>query len=215
MLYTIVKMLTLGLARFLFRLKSRGAENVPRTGPVLVVTNHSSVLDPPIMGAVTPRPLSFMAKAELFRIPLFGRIIRALNARPVRRGVSDPPALRAALRVLEGGGVLLVFPEATRGPEGVLREGRPGAGMLALLSGAPVVAAYIMGAGRAWPKGRMLPRPARVRVHFGKPMQFEREAGSDRKGQYAAASREMMAAIAALKDAALEDRSKMKKEEPV
>ena len=215
MLYTIAKLLTLVLARFLFRLKSRGAENVPRTGPVLIVTNHSSVLDPPIVGAVTPRPLSFMAKAELFRIPLFGRIIRALNARPVRRGVSDPPALRAALRVLEGGGALLVFPEATRGPEGVLREGRPGAGMLALLSGAPVVAAYITGAGRAWPKGRMLPRPARVRVHFGKPMQFEREAGSDRKGQYAAASREMMAAIAALKEAGEEERTKMKKEEPV
>lgn len=215
MLYTIAKLLTLVLARFLFRLKSRGAENVPRTGPVLIVTNHSSVLDPPIVGAVTPRPLSFMAKAELFRIPLFGRIIRALNARPVRRGVSDPPALRAALRVLERGGALLVFPEATRGPEGVLREGRPGAGMLALLSGAPVVAAYITGAGRAWPKGRMLPRPARVRVHFGKPMQFEREAGSDRKGQYAAASREMMAAIAALKEAGEEERTKMKKEEPV
>ena len=90
MLYTIAKLLTLMLARFLFRLKSRGAENVPRTGPVLIVTNHSSVLDPPIVGAVTPRPLSFMAKAELFRIPLFGRFIRALNARPVRRGVSDP-----------------------------------------------------------------------------------------------------------------------------
>ena len=123
--------------------------------------------------------------------------------------------MRAALRALEGGGALLVFPEATRGPEGVLREGRPGAGLLALLSGAPVVAAYITGAGRAWPKGRMLPRPARVRVHFGKPMQFEREPGSDRKVQYAAASHEMMAAIAALKEAGEEERTKMKKEEPV
>src|SRR2546425_985799 len=94
-------------------------------------------------------------------------------------------------------------------------EDRAGAGMLALLSGTPVVAAYIMGTGRAWPKGRMLPRPGRVRVHFGKPMQFEREAGSDRKGQYAAVSREMMAAIAALKEAAEEDRSNMQKEEPV
>jgi 1-acyl-sn-glycerol-3-phosphate acyltransferase len=200
MLYTILKPLTAVLFRLLFGLEGRGAENVPKTGPVLLVTNHSSVLDPPAVGAVAPRPLYFLAKAELFRIPLFGRLIRALHARPIRRGAADPSALRMALRVLEGGGALLVFPEATRQPEGRLAEGRPGAGMLALLSGAPVVPAYVSGTGRAWPRGRRLPRPAKVRVHFGKPMHFAWCPEREHREQYRAASHGMMAAIASLKD---------------
>ncbi len=214
MLYAILKLLTRWLARLCFRIEARGAEHLPWTGPLLVVTNHSSLLDPPLVGAVTPRPLHYMAKAELFRIPLFGRLIRAVNARPVRRGGSDPAALREALRILEAGGALLVFPEATRGPEGVLREARPGAGMLAVLSGAPVVPVYISGTGRAWPRGRMFPRPAKVRVHFGKPLHFEGDSRRDRKAQYVAASRGMMAAIATLKEDIREGRSKFMKEEP-
>ncbi len=202
MLYAILKLATALLCRLLFRLEGRGTANVPKTGPVLVVTNHSSLLDPPAVGAVVPRQLYFLAKAELFGIPLFGRLIRALHARPVRRGAADPSALRIALRVLEGGGALLVFPEATRQPEGRLAEGRPGAGMLALLSGAPVVPAYVSGTGRAWPKGRMFPRPAKVRVHFGKPMHFDWRPERDRKEQYAAVSHGMMAAIATLKEEA-------------
>ncbi len=214
MLYAILKALTRWLARLCFRIEARGAEHMPRTGPVLVVTNHSSLLDPPLVGAMTPRPLHYMAKAELFRIPLFGRLLQALNARPVRRGAADPKALREALRILEGGGGLLVFPEATRGPEGMLREARPGAGMLAVLSGAPVVPGYISGTGRAWPRGRMFPRPAKVRVHFGQPLRFESGSGRDRKVQYVAASRAMMTAIATLKDDVREGRSKFMKEEP-
>jgi 1-acyl-sn-glycerol-3-phosphate acyltransferase len=202
MLYAVVRLAALLACRLLFRVEGRGTENVPKTGPVMVVTNHSSVLDPPVVGAIAPRPLHYLAKAELFRIPLFGRFIHALHARPIRRGAADPSALRAALRVLEAGGALLVFPEATRQPEGRLGEARPGAGMLAVLSGAPVVPAYVSGTGRAWPRGRRLPRPARVRVHFGKPIHFDRRAERDRKAQYAAASRGMMAAIAALKEEA-------------
>src|SRR5439155_125839 len=83
--------------------------------------------------------------AELFTIPGFGRLIRALNARPVRREGADAGALRAALRVLEGGGAVLVFPEGTRGDEGVLREAKPGAALLAVLSGASVVPVFVRG----------------------------------------------------------------------
>jgi 1-acyl-sn-glycerol-3-phosphate acyltransferase len=202
MLYAIVKVLAALVARLCFRIETRGTEHVPRTGPALVVSNHVSLLDPPLIGAMTPRNLHFMAKAELFRLPLFGRLIRALNAHPVRRGTSDPSALREALRILETGNALLVFPEATRGAEGHLREGRPGAGMLAVMSGAPVVPAYLSGTGRAWPRGRAFPRPAKVRVHFGTPLRFQAVGRSDRKQQYAAASRDMMTAIAALKEEA-------------
>jgi len=181
MLYAIMKFLAVVVMRVLFRLRRWGIEHVPRTGSLLLVSNHSSFLDPPIVGGSTPRPVSFMAKEELFRIPLFGGLIRRLNARPVRRDGGDPAALRTALRVLEDGGALLVFPEGTRGPEGELRQGKAGAGMLAVLSGATVVPVYISGSGRAWPRGRRLPRPVRVTVWFGEPMSFARQSGGSRK----------------------------------
>lgn len=202
MLYAVLRLLALLLARLLFRVEVRGVEHVPRTGAAMIVANHSSVLDPPIVGAAAPRPLHFMAKAELFSIPLLGRLIRAVNARPVRREGADARALREALRILESGHALLVFPEGTRGPEGALREGKAGAGMLALLSGARVVPAFVEGTGRALPRGRAIPRPVRVRVSFGPPLVFAKVEGPHRKERYLEASREMMAAIARLKHAA-------------
>jgi len=198
-LYTILRLLALGLARLLFRIEARGIGHVPRSGPALIAANHSSVLDPPIVAAAAPRPLHFLAKAELFSIPLFGRLIFALNARPVRRDGTDPGALRTALRVLEAGQVLLIFPEGTRGEEGTLREGKPGAGMLAVLSKAPVVPAYIEGTGRALPRGRWFPRFEKIRVRFGPPLSFAGAEGPGRKERYREASRQMMAAIASLK----------------
>src|SRR5262249_60035432 len=119
--------------------------------------NRAGGRAPPFVGGVAPRQLSFLAKAELFDVPGLGRLIRALNARPVRREGADAGALRAALRVLEGGSALLVFPEGTRGPEGTLREPKPGAALLAVLSGAPVVPVFVRGSGRACPRGRSLP----------------------------------------------------------
>ncbi len=178
MLYTVLKLCAVAVMRLLFRLRRHGYERVPPTGPVLIVSNHSSFLDPPLVGGSTPRPVSFMAKAELFRIPLFGGLIRRLNARPVRREGGDPSAL----------------------PEGELRQGKAGAGMLAVLSGAPVVPVYINGSGRAWPRGRKLPRPARVTVWFGEPISFAKQEGGSRKESYEAASQAMMAAIARLKE---------------
>ena len=199
-LYAILKVPSVAIARTMFRLEARDRENVPAAGPVLLVSNHSSVLDPPLIGSATDRQLSFLAKAELFDLPLFGGLIRRLNARPIRREGADPSALRTAMRVLEDGGALLIFPEGTRGDEGIIRSAKTGAGMLAVLSGAAVVPVYIQGSGRAWPRGHKLPRPAKVTVTFGKALRFEAERGADRKRQYEIASREMMEAITRLKD---------------
>jgi len=203
MLYAICKPIAVLIMRLLFRLEARGTEHVPAQGPLLIVANHSSVLDPPLVGGMTPRRLTFLAKAELFRIPGFGWLIRRLGAQPLRRDGADPSALRTAQRVLQGGGALLVFPEGTRGEEGVLREAKSGAALLAMQTGVPVVPVYVRGSGRAWPRGRRLPRPAKVVVTFGAPLTFERAAGADRKAQYEAASRRMMAAIAQIKDDAV------------
>ena len=201
MLYDVLRLIVVALMRLYFRLEARGVEHVPASGALLLVANHSSLLDPPFIGGACRRKLCFLAKAELFRVPGFGRLIRAVNARPVRREGSDPRALKDALRVLEAGEALLVFPEGTRGPEGALREGKPGAGMLAVMSGAAVVPVYISGTGRALPRGRVLPRPAKVRVSFGPPLTFKAPKGEARKEHYRAATAEMMRAIAQLRDA--------------
>jgi 1-acyl-sn-glycerol-3-phosphate acyltransferase len=200
MLYSFLKPIAVALMRLLFRVEGRGTEHVPAEGPVLIVANHSSVLDPPLVGGMCPRQLTFLAKAELFRIPGFGGLIHRLGARPLRREGADPSALRTARRVLAEGKALLVFPEGTRGEEGRLREAKPGAALLAVQSGATVVPVYVSGSGRAWPRGRRLPRPAKVVVTFGAPLRFQRATGADRKAQYEAASRQMMAAIAELRD---------------
>jgi len=198
--YSACRAVALAIMRALWRVEGRGMHHVPASGPVLLIANHSSVLDPPFVGGVAPRQLTFLAKAELFSVPGFGRLIHALNARPVRREGADASALRVALRVLERRGALLVFPEGTRGEEGTLRAPKPGAALLAVLSGAPVVPVYVRGSGRAWPRGRRLPRPAKVVVTFGPPLRFERPAGADKKEYYDSVSRDMMAAIARLQN---------------
>jgi len=198
MLYAVLKPLVLLVMRLLFRLEARNRHHVPERGPVLLVANHASVLDPPLVGSVVRRPVSFLAKAELFRVPVFGSVLRRLNARPVRREGADAGALREALRTLRDGRVVLVFPEGTRGEEGTVRPFKTGAGMLAVLSEAEVVPVVIRGSGRAWPRGRAFPRPAKVTATFGPPLRFTRRDDEDRKDQYERATQAMMQALTRL-----------------
>jgi 1-acyl-sn-glycerol-3-phosphate acyltransferase len=199
-LYTILKPLAVALMRWWLGLRVTGTEHVPPTGPALIVSNHQSILDPPLVGGATPRQIFFLAKAELFRIPLFGQLIRALHARPVRREGSDPRALKTAARLLEEGRALLVFPEGTRSVDGRLGEAKPGVGMLAIMSGAPVVPTYISGTLEALPKGAVRPRRSQVSVRFGPALHFKAQTGEGRKDRYRDAAREMMRAIAQLKE---------------
>jgi 1-acyl-sn-glycerol-3-phosphate acyltransferase len=202
MLYPTIKFLATVLMKILFRVERHGIEHVPRTGPLLIIANHSSFLDPPLVGAMAPRQLTFLAKAELFRVPFLGWLITRLGAYPVNREGADMAAFRTTQRALTEGRAVLIFPEGTRGDEGELRPAKPGAALLAVQSGVPVVPVYVRGSGRAWPRGRRLPQPAKVVVTFGPPLRFQRAVGPQRKAQYETASREMMAAIGALKDRA-------------
>jgi 1-acyl-sn-glycerol-3-phosphate acyltransferase len=197
-LYGILKPIAVALMRGGFRLRVSGREHVPATGPAILVSNHVSVLDPPFIGGAAPRELYFLAKEELFAVPLFGRFIHALNARPVRRDGADGRALKSALKLLGENRAILLFPEGTRGVEGRLGEGKPGAGMLAVLSGAPVVPVCVSGTARALPPGRALPRLARVSVAFGPPLVFKAVGDERRKERYREATEEMMRAIAQL-----------------
>jgi 1-acyl-sn-glycerol-3-phosphate acyltransferase len=203
-LYAVLKPVVATIGRVWFRLSVVGTELLPRDGPVLLASNHLSVLDPPLIGCMLSRELDYMAKTELFRIPGLGWLIRRLNAHPVDRSGSDSAALRLALRLLGDGRAVLVFPEGTRGAEGQLGTAHAGAGMLAALSGAPVLPVYIQGTGRALPRGAVVPRPVRVTVKYGAPIRFTRERGRTR---YQEVSEEIMAAIGRLKAEAERERS--------
>ena len=124
MLYAVLKPIVRAVGRVWLRLSAVGTERVPRDGALLLASNHSSLLDPPLIGCVLPRELDYLAKTELFRIPGFGALIRRLNAHPVDRSGSDSAALRLALRLLGDGRAVLVFPEGTRGAEGRLQAPR-------------------------------------------------------------------------------------------
>jgi 1-acyl-sn-glycerol-3-phosphate acyltransferase len=176
------------------RLEVRGERNIPPQGPVLVVCNHISQIDPMVLGiAARPRRSHYMAKAELFRIPLVARMIHRLGAFPVERGGADRRALRTAREVLRRGDVLLMFPEGTRYTDGRLRPGLPGAGSLGLEPGVTVVPAAI------WGSHRLL---RRVRVVFGAPLDLSDVAQGPRSVRSRTAADRMMAAIAALIPAA-------------
>ncbi len=172
------------------RLRVTGRENIPAEGSVLVVSNHVSELDPPTLGVSgLPRRTYYMAKQELFGIPVLGRMVYRLGAFPVDRGGADRRAMRLAREVLRRGDLLLMFPEGTRHPDGRLRPGLPGAGSLGLEPGVTVVPAAIWGTQR-W--------IGPARVAFGPPIDLSDLEQGGRSLRSQAAVERMMAGVAAL-----------------
>jgi 1-acyl-sn-glycerol-3-phosphate acyltransferase len=171
-LYRVGWVLVRGLARLMFRLEVHGEQNVPLEGALIVASNHLSLLDPPLIGCACPRELRYVAKAELFRVPMLGRLISRLGAFPVERGTADVGAIRTALQHLKAGHAVLIFIEGTRGTGEYLLPPTPGATLLARQSGAPVLPTAIIGTHRAMPKGAKLPRLVKVQVAFGKPITY-------------------------------------------
>lgn len=144
-LYNIGKILCTGILKPLYRTKVIGAENIPSTGGVMICSNHIDNLDPPIVGISSPRPIHFMAKEELFQLPVLKKLLPTINAFPVKRGMSDKQALRTALQILKEGKVLGLFPEGTRSKTGELGKGLAGAGFFALRTEADVIPCAIIG----------------------------------------------------------------------
>jgi 1-acyl-sn-glycerol-3-phosphate acyltransferase len=144
-----------------------GKENVPRNGPLIVVSNHLSMVDPPLLSASIPRRIVFMSKEELFRS--WGRVfVRAFGAFPVHRGTLDREAIRQAMRVLNNGQVLGIFPEGGRNKSHALEKAELGAALIALRSGAPILPVGISGTENV--KGpRMIFRQPRITVTIGQP----------------------------------------------
>jgi len=153
-----------------FDLKVYNPHFVPRHGGALIVSNHQSNLDPVLLAAKLVRPMSFLAKSELFENRFFGWMIRNLNAFPVRQGEGDVGAVKETIRRLQEGHLLNVFPEGTRTPDGEIHEMQAGVGLIIRRAGVPVVPAVIDGSFKAWPRGSKLWRRQKIRVQYGPAM---------------------------------------------
>src|SRR5262247_1376716 len=185
MLFSIIKLIARPLFRVLFSVEHHGVENVPEEGAVIIAGNHPSYLDPLLVGLPIRRTIRFMAWDALFKVPLLGQVIKAVGAFPVdiRKGRGEA-AYREALRVLESGEALGVFPEGQRSDQAAMGDLRAGVARLAIETGAPIVPVTIGGAMRAWPKWKLLPRPAKVVVRYHEPIRLsgkERAANRDNR----------------------------------
>jgi len=161
MLYSTLRYVIRFLFSIFFRYRVIGSENIPKTGPAIICSNHISNLDPPLLGVSMNRVIHFMAKEELFRIPIFRNIIQFLHAFPVNRSGGGRQALKKGLELLKEGKVLGIFPEGTRSKTGKLGKGRIGAALLASKVGVPLIPTAIIGQYRLF-------RP--ICVVFGKPI---------------------------------------------
>ena len=188
-----------------FRWRIFGAEHVPQKGGVILASNHASFLDPPLVGSALPRDINYLARESLFRFPGIGALLRSWNAVPVDRDGGGAKGLKIILnRLLDGNGIIL-FPEGTRTLDGKLQPARSGIGLTVIKSTAPVVPVRVFGTFEAYGKNHKFPRPHRVIVKYGQPMNFEKlraEAQTCDKARlkeiYQQVADEIMAAIAKL-----------------
>lgn len=199
MLYAISHALVKFLGRLLFRLRIVGAENLPRTGPVLIAPNHVSYLDIPLLGAMVDRPLHFMGKPSLFRGRWVGRLYRKLNGFPIGPGPRSRNGLMEAVDRLKRGHCVVMYPEGGRSLSGRLQVPMPGIGMIVALSGTKVIPAFVAGVEKVLPVGARLIRIHPVTVFIGEPIDFtEQIRNGDGKELYLRISRTVMEEIAKL-----------------
>lgn len=157
--YQIIRLILLFIFKFFFRIKVNGRENLPDSGGIILMANHISAFDPPLLAAVLARPVRFMAKKELFENPVLRFILYLADAFPVDRGKTDISAVKKALSVLKNGEVLGIFPEGTRRPEGKLGIPKAGSVMLAVKSEAVIVPVGI----------KNIKKKGRITINIGKP----------------------------------------------
>jgi len=154
--------------RSLFRIEAYGLENIPKE-PCIVASNHRSHLDPPVLNSVFPEPLRFLAKEELFKVPILGKLLPHMGALPVKRGSGDLEVLELALELMHFGCKVGIFPEGTRANPGEFLRPKLGVGLLAIKSQRPVLPVYIEGTDIVFPKGAKFPKPGHpIRVFIGK-----------------------------------------------
>ena len=177
--YELIKRSLQLVAVPVYHVRHSGRDNIPREGGVLMVSNHQSHLDPPLVGIGCPRPMNYLARETLFRFGPFGRLIYSVGAIPLDRDGVGLSGIKESLKRLKRGEMLLIFPEGTRTRDGEIARFRPGFTTLAVRSGAAILPVAIEGAFQAWPRRRRFPGPGRIRVHFGPPIVPAEFAGRD------------------------------------
>ncbi len=143
--YKIVVFVVRAVCHLFFRFRTEGVCNIPKDKALIVCANHKSWIDPIMLAICLPMEFRFMAKEELFSNKLFGRLLRALGAFPVKRGASDIGALKLSMKIIGEGGNLIIFPEGTRSPKGYMGEAKGGATLVALKSKADILPVGISG----------------------------------------------------------------------
>jgi 1-acyl-sn-glycerol-3-phosphate acyltransferase len=179
--YRLLQRLLQLLAVVVYRVRYSGWHNIPAEGGVLVVSNHQSHLDPPLVGIGCPRPMNYLARDTLFRFAPFGWLIHSVGAIPIDREGIGLSGIKEALRRLKRGEMVLIFPEGTRTRDGEIAPFRPGFTTLAVRSKAAILPVAIEGAFQVFPRWRKFPGPGRIRVHFGKPILPAEFAGRDER----------------------------------
>jgi 1-acyl-sn-glycerol-3-phosphate acyltransferase len=164
-----------------YRVRFSGTHNIPAEGGVLVISNHQSHFDPPLVGLGCARRMNYVARDSLFGFPPFRWLIKSLDAIPIDREGIGLSGIKESLKRLKRGEMVLIFPEGTRTRDGNVGTFRPGFTTLAVRSGAAILPVAIEGAYQAWPRCHRFPRLGRVRVHYGKPMLPSEIAGRDER----------------------------------
>ena len=165
--YDLAKFVLWLLFRLGFGLEVRGHEHIPTHGAFVLASNHTSYLDPPVLGAACPRRLGFMARADLFQHLFLGTLLRGLHVIPLQRGEHDLGAIREAVRRLHRGEAVAIFPEGGRQASGRLGSAKRGVGLLAAAAEVPVIPTLVTGTFEALPPHARALRRAKIRVAFG------------------------------------------------
>jgi len=160
-----------------FKVRHTGLENIPAEGGVLIVSNHQSHFDPPLIGMACMRPMNYLARETLFSFAPFRWLINSLDAIPLDREGIGLSGIKESLRRLKRGEILLIFPEGTRTKDGEIGKLRPGFTTLAVRSKASIQPVAIEGAYDAWPKKQAFPTTGTIHVHFGVPITPDEIAG--------------------------------------
>jgi 1-acyl-sn-glycerol-3-phosphate acyltransferase len=187
--YAVSKQVVHALATFLFGARYTGQKNVPLSGGLLILANHQSHLDPPIIGCGLPRRINYLARKDLFGFAPFRWLIESFDAIALDREGLPVAGVRETMRRLKRGEAVLMFPEGTRTWDGQIGPFMPGLAMIAVRSGAAVLPMALEGAFDAWPRTKRFPWLATIHVHFGPLISAEQVKSLGAEGLLAEAER--------------------------